>query len=391
MLLVTFTAWVVAAAPPVPDPALLDLATAIRRAGPSPERLAVDAELTATARELARSRGLLLDGAELTAEAGPRRTPDGQDADLTVGVDLPLAADRQARRSAVAAYEAARRDLTAAADVEAELALGLAYVDAWQADQALGLARRELDAVASWLATVEARVALGAEASYETALVAAEAEAARLDLGVARERREVAWAELRSRADVGDGPLVLLEPASAEPSAASGGESSVLARAVRSRDALDRALLALEVARAGSRWSLGATLAREGEEDVARFGVGYRLPLSGETAARAAALAGAMALAARRTEVELARLAGRLAGARELADGLAAGAGLDPDEVDRALAALGARVTAGKDRPSSVLPLRRQLVGSLATALAARAARLRATFEINALTLENPR
>ncbi len=410
MLLAILTAFAVAAAPlghqsqfggqshdhGTAAPAL-DLATVLRRAGPAPERLAAEAELAAAAYELSLSRGLLLQGPALSVATGPRRAPAGDDSDLALEVDLPLAADRAERRAALLAVQEARPVLLAAADLEAMLALELAYVDAWQAAEAFTLAEREVEAAERGLAAVAARVAAGAEAPYETSLVAAEAAVAQLQLAATREQVQVAWAQLRGRADVGNLPVALAEPAielpmEPPPSGSAGSlANAVLARGVTSRGALARSLAALEAARAGSRWSLGAELAREGEEDVARLGFGYRIPLSGQSDTRSAARDALLAASTRNAELDLSRLAGRLAGARARAQSLAAGTPLRPNEVERALAALDARLAAGRDRPSQALPLRRQLVGALSTALTARAARLRAAFEIEALTTESSR
>jgi hypothetical protein len=98
-----------------------------------------------------------------------------------------------------------------------------------------------------------------------------------------------------------------------------------------------------------------------------------------------------MAERSRLVEIELGRLAGRLDAARERARGLEGPTSLDPGAADRALAAIDARLAAGKDRPSQALPLRRQVLGAVGTALSARADRLRTLFEIEALTTEAER
>lgn len=369
----------------------LELDQVLAAARPSVTRLAVEAELAAAARELSSSRGRLLDAPTLTVETGPRRAPSGDDFDLALGIEAPLAADQAEHRAAVEALEAARRDLLAAADLESQLSLEITYVDAWEAAEAVGLAEREVETFSAGLAAVEARVAAGAEAAYETTLIAAELQISRLALAAARERSRVTWAELRALAEVAVEPQGLLEPG--EPSLADserGVETSLFARAITTDAALERSLAALAMARAGSRWSVLGSLGREGEEEVARVGFGLRLPLSGQVQARQAALAAGVAVGMRDSELAIARLGARLAGARERVTGVVPRLLLSQAEVDRALGALDARVAAGKDRPSQVLPLRRQLVGALATALSARAARLRAAFEIDALTLENP-
>lgn len=367
----------------------LDLNQVLAAARPSAQRLAVEAELAAAARELAASRGRRLDPPSLSLETGPRFSPTGDDFDLVLGIEAPVAADPAQHKAAVEALAAARHELLAAAELETQLALELAYIDAWEATVAVGLAEREVAAVASWHEATVARVAAGAEAPYETTLVAAELQAGHLALGAARERRRVTWAELHALADVAAEPRALAEPG--EPALTDSEksvEASLFARALRADAALERSLVALAAARAGSRWSVLGSLGREGEEEVARVGLGLRLPVAGQAQARQAALAAELAAAGRTTELELARLTARWVGARERRAAVVPSLLLAPAEVERALAALDARVSAGKDRPSQVLPLRRQLVGALATALSARAARLRAGFEVVALSQE---
>jgi outer membrane protein, heavy metal efflux system len=376
----------------------LTLETVLAAARPSPERLAADRFLAQAARELSLSRGIVLDGLELTAEAGPRRSPESDGSDFAVGVELPLAGDRGEREAALDLFAEAERLLPAAADLEAGLALRLAYVDVWEATEALELARRQVSGAEEWLRMVAARVAAGAEAPYESSLVAAELGLARLALAEAREQEQVAWSELRARSEVGAEPAGLVGPgpATLRPPGSPRGDvdgdgsagESVLVRAIEVRSALEQALLQLDAARGASRWSLLATAAQEGEEDVARLGVGYRLPFGGQTVARETARDAALAEERRGAELERARLDGRWRGAEARASELAGEVALSPQEIEAALAALEARVTTGRDRPSAVLPLRRQLIGALVTELAARAAQARAVFLIQTLKAE---
>jgi outer membrane protein, heavy metal efflux system len=378
-----------AAAPPA-----WDLDAVLQRARRSPERLATEALLAEAERELSHSRGFLVEGALLTVEAGPRRSPEGEESDFALGVDLPLAADRAARRAARDAFVAAKPDLLASADLEAGLALRLAYVDAWEAAETLTLARRQAETTAIWLDAVQARVEAGTEAPYEATLVIAEAGHARLALAEARGRAQVTWSVLAARAEIGTEAELLEEPLLPPRTGLenAGGElsSATLARAITLRSDLARALLELEAARAGGRWSLIASGAREGREEVAHVGAGFRIPFSGESRLRAAALRAALAEEEHRARAEQLLFEGRLLGARERGAGLAQDAPVSPFEMERALAALQARVAVGRDRPSAVLPLRRQLLAALLTELAARAAALRAAFEIQILTTETP-
>jgi len=389
----------VAAAPAAASDLTLESVVAVAK--PSAEKLAVESFLTAVARDLSLSRGIVLDGVAVSAEAGPRRSPESDGSDFAIGLELPLAGDRGERAAALDLFAQAERVLPAAAELEGGLALRLAYVDAWEAAEGLVLARRQEASAADWLRVVEARVAAGAEAPYETALVVAEVGLARLALAEASVQEQIAWSELEARAAVGAIPRRLAAPLPATPGldAAGAGDAgeqalpgSTLTRANDLRSSLRQALILLDDARGASRWSFLATAAQEGEEDVARLGLGYRLPVAGQNAARVTARDAALAEERRGGELELLRLEGRLRGAEAraaaLAPGLPANAMLSPQEIEEALVALEARVTTGRDRPSAVLPLRRQLVGALLTELAARAARARAVFQIQTLQAE---
>ena len=389
MFLIALAAVATAAPAPLPE---LTLAEALARARPASESLVAAVELGEARRELALSRGILLDGSALTAEAGPRRSPEGDDSDVAVGVDLPLAADGEERRAAALAFDRASRLLPEAAAIEADLALRISFLDAWSAAEEASIRSRDLAAAEGWLAAAERRVEAGADPPFEAALVAAEAAAARLALADARERARLAWAELAARTEIGDRPRPLVAPDAAPPLAgdldADAPRRSALAEALDARTELGLALIALVAARDASRFSLGGSVAREGEEEVARLGLGYRLPLAGERTARAAARDAALAELSRRSELDRARLAARADAAHERAAAGGSDIGLSADAIERALAALDARLAAGKERPSEVLPARRQLFDALTTLVAARAARFRLNYELAALSRE---
>lgn len=389
MLLTVFAA-VVATTPAATAP--LDLETVLRRARPAAERLGADSLLADAARELSLSRGILLEGPTLSVAGGPRRSPEGDDSDLALGIDLPLGADRSERAAALATFESAEKLLPAAAAIEAELALRLAYVDAWSAAERTTLAERDVETAERWLTAVRRRVDAGADPPYEAVLVEAELAAARLSWSEARQERVLAWGALAARTEVDAMPSPLVEPdvpAGAPPPAETARSSeAVVGRAITARVDLERALVALEAARAASRFSLAGEVEREGEEEVAHVGLAYRLPLGGERAARARALDAAVARVDREAEIERAALAARVSAAAERAAASGLGPDLAPETIARALAALDARLAAGKERPSEILPARRQLFDAAATALAVRAARLRVAYELDALTRE---
>ncbi|MDX1998470.1 MAG: hypothetical protein SF066_12195, partial [Thermoanaerobaculia bacterium] len=88
MLPIALTLLVLTASPPE-----LDLNHVLAAARPSVLRLAVEAEWAAAARELAATRGRRLDAPILTLETGPRFAPGGDDVDLALGIEAPLATD----------------------------------------------------------------------------------------------------------------------------------------------------------------------------------------------------------------------------------------------------------------------------------------------------------
>jgi outer membrane protein TolC len=380
----------VALAATIPPPPL-DLAAVRERSRPAPQLLAVETELAAAAAVLARSRGWRLDEATLSLEAGPRDGTDGTTADLAVALDVPVAQDRNEHANATAAWLRARTDLVAAASLEARLDLELAYVDAWLAGAVVRYREAELGTVERWHASVVERVRAGADAPYEATLLAAEVDATRVALAEARGAAAQTWAQLAARAEVGAQPIPLAEPNAAPPptpAAATMLAPSVTSRAITSRADLDRALAELDAARDRSRWSLTSSLAREGDESVARFGGGYRLPLGDLTPARTRALAAQLAEIGRRAEVERAALEARRREAEAHLAALPSTTLLDASQVDQALVALTARLDSGRDRPSEVLPLRRQLQNAQVTSLMSKATRLRAAFTLATLNNE---
>jgi hypothetical protein len=78
--------------------------------------------------------------------------------------------------------------------------------------------------------------------------------------------------------------------------------------------------------------------------------------------------------------------ASAVAGAEAQARAPAANATLTAADFAQAERALAARLAEGKERPSQVLPLRRQLLEARLAGLAAQAARVRAGAEIHFLT-----
>jgi hypothetical protein len=197
-------------------------------------------------------------------------------------------------------------------------------------------------------------------------------------------------------AAIGPTPSPLAAPidaagATLPPGATSLPEASVRVRAlVAGRDAAV-ALVRLGTAREVSRWSLRSSVAREGDEDVARVGVAWRVPRGrGETEAIDRDTETRIAAIERAAALEIAALAARWDEARTLLDATATaadGAASPSGDVSAAaLAALEARWTEGKSRGAEILPLLHQILTAREAAIARAAERARAAITLASLT-----
>jgi hypothetical protein len=359
---------------------LADL-TAVRR--PHPAELEAEARLAAGRRTLARSAGALLGGPVLSVAAGPRHVESGETrADVAVGLLLPIFAAGPEQRALAAALASAEPLLLAAAGSEAELALAAAYSELWRLDALAALRAEDLAIVERWLAATRRRVEEGADPAYEATLVAGERDRAALELERTRAGVAVARAALAALAPLPEGELRLVPPTEPPVCSARAG-SSALERAARARAELAIAEAGLATRAESARWALASDLAREGDEDVARLGLAYRFAPRGEKVALDEVRAAAEAAEWRASELELSRLAARREAARSR---LAAASALSgDDELAAGVAALEARLSEGRSRPSEALPLRRQLLAAREAAIDARAERALAAAELAAL------
>jgi len=364
------------------DVTLADLEAA-RRVHPA--ELEADGRLAAARRALARSTGAVPGGPVLSLAAGPRRLGDGgTEADLQVGVELPLAPSGPEQRALASALERAKVQLPAAARAEARRDLAAAYVEAWRAQAVAASRAEDLETVERWLAAARRRVEAGADPAYEATLVAGERERAALELDRARAALAAARVALAAHAELPAGQLRLAAPEVEAAGADCVGEGALLlAASVRAELAAAEAGLALRAE--GARWALAGDLAREGDEEVARFGLAYRFAPRAERPALDAQRATDIAAVRRAAELESAGLAARAAAARARLSATPAGA--DEREVAAALAAFAARLAEGKSLPSEVLPSRRQLLAAREAAIDSRAERALAAAELAALCL----
>lgn len=383
----SLAAWLAAASPPP----VLSGAEIAARARPAAEQLEAEAFLAEVEQAIATTGGRLADGITVGLSAGPRRAPEGDSTDLALELEAPLLAESAARRSLEAGLDAAAPILRGAARALAEQQVSSAYADAWLAAERVEVRLADVATLERWLDIARRRVEAGAEPAFEAALVEADLAEASAALATARAERQLAWGDLAALAEVPAEPVPLAVPCGAPhdlPSdfASERYERGVLRQAVASRSTLRESLLRLESSRERSRFSLLSSVAREGEEDVARLGVAYRLPRPQENAAIASSLEAAVSAVRREAEIEAATLRARFAAAVELLTALAAE---EPSGgIDAALGAVELRLTEGKDRPSQALAIRRQLLAAREAALERRAATERARAELTALTME---
>lgn len=355
-----------------------------KSARPGAEELAVETELAAARRALAETARNWADGPTLGATAGPRRSEEGStQPDVSLDLDLPLLAQpgSQRRVAVEEVYRSAETALRTAAALERRYRLASAYVEAWSAARIVAVRAEDLATLERWAGIARRRVEEGAAAPFEQDLLEIEIVQARAAQARAESDRRRAWFELAALARLEE-PRELAEPPLPTAPAASAGAAF---QAVERRAALEEELARLDNARAQSRLALRSSLAREGRETVARFGLGYRFPRRGETAAAATALDTQIASLRREAEIRRAELNARLEAARAMAGQPAAE---DAQASERALAALELRLTEGKSPASEVLPLRRGLLTAAQARIEQRAALLRAAYELEALTSE---
>jgi hypothetical protein len=221
------------------------------------------------------------------------------------------------------------------------------------------------------LAAVRNRVEDGADAPYEAALVEGDLLRLESERDEAEAARGDAWSRVRALSEVPPAPPSLDSPGVPEvavpPDADARFEAGVLRRGLAHRGAMATAVVELEQARRRSRWSVGGTVAKEGDEAYATIGAGYRFARSGENQAAARAREAAASAIERDASVEASRLATRFATVRDRAQRF--GPVTSPGAFDDALRAIALRMELGKERPSQALPVRRQILDTQAAAL----------------------
>ena len=368
----------------VAAPHALDFGDVLAARRPSPEEVSAQVLLADARRSAAGGAGLAAEGTSLSVLGGPRRADSGEsEADLGVGIELPLLAGRDSRAELAAKLERLEHPLIRGSRAVAAADLASAFVDVWLAQSTAEVREHDLAAAEEWLTAARLRVEAGADPPYEPTLVAGERDRALVELVAVRRELELAWGELAAFADVGPAPreVTLQGLPSASPLSAS--EEGAAAISIAAREELAVGLARVRGSSARSRWSLTGEVATEGDERLAHVGVAYRLPLRGERSAIEQEQTAAEAQATREADSARAALRARLAAARTAL--AAASPALGSSDLLRAQQALTARLAEGKERPSEILPLRRQLLEARLAGLAARAAEARAAAEIHFL------
>jgi hypothetical protein len=353
-----------------------------------PLELEVETKLLEFEAELARLEGRSWGSPEIGAGVGPRRTVnDETELDVEVSLELP----RLATRPAASALRAAIRDgaelLRAAARREADLVVAELMVRLWSLRSQRELASQEHSSMTRWRNLVAGRVAEGADAPFELTLVEAELarvtlEQARLEAGIEATVRAIGVFEVATDfKDLGleafDAPV----PCSALP------PEGLFMKADKAEQAMAEAVTTMRQRLEQTRWSVSSELAQEGEEQVARVGMRYRtIPRKAiaaqERSRRAAVVQLTRSLELRRSEraSQLATAAARWG--RPAVD-------VTPEQLEAGLNALKARVEEGKDVPSQVLPLMRQLLGAQRLALEVTVERAQAALVLKTYCAED--
>jgi hypothetical protein len=220
-------------------------------------------------------------------------------------------------------------------------------------------------------------------------LVEGEILKAQLDLEEARKQRLSAWANLRALAEVpvqpmpleGPGDPVLPQAVDLQPRYDQGS----LRQALQARLDLEQQTLRHQEALATSRWSLRANYSKEEPGvHIAKLGFAYRFARPGEGQAIRRETEANLQAAKRELEIALLELDARFQSSFQRLQALPSP--LPVPAFDRALGAVGLRLTEGRERPSEALPIRRQLLEAQVASLRRLHAAHLLTAELQALT-----
>ena len=374
-----------------------------RAARPSPAELAAKAELADLRQALATSSRGLLEEPVLEVSAGPRfdHDDDETEGDVELELEVPWRKRSNSRQRLEELAGEAAAILPAAASAAAALELRHAYVEAWRAQELLELRRSARDAAQRLAEVAGAREQAGADPPFEAQLARLEAEEAASAVAATGADLDAAWQRLAGLAQPSlerfpleqstfhSGLAVTAAGATSRPRPLPADRPTDSGRCLagcgdtgRDRRGTKRARARLGV----SRLSWLGSVAREGREDVARFGVALALQRPGVATSRREAADSAVESARRQSELARSELAARFASAHARLRAAQSSAGTTATEsFDVPLAAIEARLTAGRASPAETLTLRRQVLALREQALERAALREHAAAELIAL------
>lgn len=364
--------WIAQAQSPAPlTPAPLTFDQLLTNVAPDPLTLRLEADLAARQRQLAATGGLLREGATVAVEAGRRTGPNGASTDKTAEVDLPLMLAAGDRQRAGASLDRLQGPLLALAKAESRHRLRQAYLDAWLEMRQVAQRQSQMALMGTWLKVAQARVDSGADPAYQADLVRGDLLKLETELSEAQRRWIEAWGRLRSLADLPLEPQPLASPGTAKlpalENATRAFEQSLYRRVQTDRATADLTAFELEQSLKRSRWSLRGSYASEGDERIAKLGVGFRLPRPGELSAQNRERATGRRALERESQNAASQLESRFQAA--LARARSFPGTVELPSFGSALAAVDVRLKEGKERPSEALLIRRQLLEAESAAL----------------------
>jgi hypothetical protein len=356
-------------------------------------RLNVDAALAEGRRQAKDASSLMRESPTVSVSAGPRTAPGASSStDQTIEIDTSLMLNRAPAKKLASSLESSAPTLYSAADLENRLAIHQAFLDAWLAERTEAIRAEDNAQVKAWLDLAKARSDSGLDPRFQLELVKGEFLKSCLDWEDAKRGRVHAWNALKALSDIPEKPRPL-EYALDEMGIAIDSElqtryqNGALRRASIARQNLEASQANLSAALSNSRWGLSSSYSKEGEERITKIGIAYRFPRAGEASAIRAEQRARIEAGKRVAELELAELDLRFAAALQTIE-----SNQDlPESPDTAAAleALTLRLVEGKDRPSDVIPIRRQFLEIRLAELQRAHSLYRAHAELLTLTSEN--
>jgi hypothetical protein len=359
--------------------------------------LNVDAELAGMHRQVKDASAFLRESPSVAVSAGPRTGPGLSGAmDQTVEIDAPLMLRRGPARHLASRLNAAVPVLMDAADIENRLEIHKAFLDAWTAELIDAIRAEDGLLVREWLGIAEARSESGTDPAFQLELVKGELLKSHMDMEDSNRARVRAWASLAALSDLPKAPQPLdhhpdedampLGHGAAESEARY--QNGALRRAAVARQGLEMGRINLHAAQSNSRFSISGSYTKENDERVAKIGLAYRFPRSGEVSAIRAERRAQAEASGRGLELALAELDLRFRTAVRTMES-SRGCPKVPDAA-ASMEALTLRLREGKDRPSDAIPVRRQFLEMRIRELQRKHSLYLAQAELSALTADAP-